>query len=200
MPEPAWTPVPDPAPTPTPVPAPTPEPEPGPTPTPVPTRNDRALALLRIAVGALFLIFGEYKIADSRFVDQGFRYWIERFLQGGAYPFLVPILKGPVLGHEHGWAWLVAIGELAIGAALTLGICVRAASAGGLVFMLALLFSANYPGPSAPLWQYFGAALDHLTLAFCFAAFVIGRADAAYRIRLPWRARSGSMSGPAGRG
>src|SRR5205085_1260036 len=58
-------------------------------------RNDRALALLRIAVGALFLVFGEYKVADSRFVDSGFRYWIDRFLQGGAYPFMTPILRGP---------------------------------------------------------------------------------------------------------
>jgi uncharacterized membrane protein YphA (DoxX/SURF4 family) len=165
-----------------------------------PTRNDRALALLRIAVGALFLVFGEYKVADSKFVDSGFRYWIDRFLQGGVYPFLAPILRGPVLGHEHVWAWIVALGELAIGVALALGICVRLASAFGLAFMLALLFSSNYPGPRAPLWQYFGAALDHLVLALCFAAFLVGRADAAYRIKLPWRARSGSRSAPAARG
>ena len=163
-------------------------------------RNDRALALLRIAVGALFLVFGEYKVADSRFVDSGFRYWIDRFLQGGAYPFMAPILRGPVLGHEHAWAWIVAVGELAIGAALVLGICVRVASACGIAFMLALLFSANHPGAGAPLWQYFGAALDHLVLALCFAAFVIGRADAAFAIRPPWRARSASRSDPAGRG
>src|SRR3954469_14347113 len=79
-----------------------------------PPRNDRALALLRIAIGVLFLVFGEYKVADSKFVDSGFRYWIERFLQGGAYPFLVPVLRGPILGHERTWAWIVALGELAI--------------------------------------------------------------------------------------
>jgi len=113
---------------------------------------------------------------------------------------MAPILRGPVLGHERAWAWIVALGELAIGAALALGICVRLASAFGLAFMLALLFSANYPGPAAPLWQYFGAALDHLALALCFGVFVLGRADAAYRVRLPWRARSASTSGPAARG
>jgi len=163
-------------------------------------RNDRALALLRISVGVLFLVFGEYKVADSKFVDSGFRYWIERFLQGGAYPFLAPVLRGPILAHEHLWGWVVALGELAIGAALVLGVCVRAASAFGLLFMLALLLSSNYPGPDAPLWQYFGAALDHLTLALCFCAFLLGRADAAYRIKLPWRARSASRSDPAVRG
>jgi len=87
-----------------------------------------------------------------------------------------------------------------IGIALALGICVRLASAFGLAFMLALLFSSNYPGPGAPLWQYFGAALDHLVLALCFGAFLAGRADAAFRIKLPWPARSASRSDPAARG
>jgi hypothetical protein len=41
--------------------------------------------------------------------------------------------------------------------------------------MIALLFSANYPGAGAAPWQYFGAALNHLVLAFCFAAFAVGR-------------------------
>jgi hypothetical protein len=41
--------------------------------------------------------------------------------------------------------------------------------------MLALLFSSNYPGPHAPFWQYFGAALDYLVLALCFAAFGVGK-------------------------
>src|SRR5215469_17894551 len=34
--------------------------------------------------------------------------------------------------------------------------------------------ASNYPGPRAPFWQYFGAALDHLALALCFAAFAVG--------------------------
>jgi len=40
--------------------------------------------------------------------------------------------------------------------------------------MPALLFSSNYPGPHAPFWQYFGAALNHLVLALYFAAFLVG--------------------------
>jgi hypothetical protein len=51
--------------------------------------------------------------------------------------------------------------------------------------MLALLFSSNYPGPHAAPWQYFGAALNHLVLVFCFAAFAIGRPEEA----LVWRPR-----------
>ena len=137
--------------------------------------NTKALSGLRIAVGILFLIFGEYKVFGTKFtLGGGFEYWINRFLADGAYPFMVPVLKNLVLPLAKPIAFLVAYGELAIGLGLVLGILVRAASICGFAYMLALLFSSNYPGPQAVLWQYFGASLDHLVLAFCFAAFVVG--------------------------
>ena len=135
----------------------------------------RALSGLRIAVGILFLIFGEYKVFGTKFtLGGGFEYWINRFLAGGAYPFMVPVLKNLVLPLARPIAFLVSYGELTIGLALVLGILVRSASICGLVYMLTLLFSSNYPGPHAAFWQYFGASLDHLVLALCFAAFAIG--------------------------
>ncbi len=138
--------------------------------------DTRALAWLRIAVGILFLIFGEYKVFGTQFtLGGGFQHWIDRFLSEGAYPFMVPVLRGFVLPHGTVIAFLVAYGELAIGLALVLGLLVRAASVCGGIYMLALLFSSNYPGSQAALWQYFGASLDHLPLALCFAAFVVGR-------------------------
>jgi len=141
-------------------------------------RNALALAILRISVGALFLIFAEYKVFGTQFtLHGGFQYWINRFLEDGAYPFMKPILKNFVLRHATPLAFLVAYGELAIGISLVTGMLVRAASFFGLVFMLSLLFSANYPGPQAPFWQYFGASLDHSVVALCFIAFLIGRAD-----------------------
>ena len=141
-------------------------------------RNAYALAGLRIAVGCLFLIFGEYKVFGTQFtLHGGFQYWINRFLQGGAYPFMVPVLQRTVLPHGTAIAFLVAYGELAIGLALFLGILVRTASFFGMIYMLALLFSANYPGVHAPFWQYFGASLDHSVLALCFLTFIVGRSD-----------------------
>ena len=142
-------------------------------------RNTLAIAILRIAVGCLFLIFGQYKVFGTQFtLHGGFEFWINRFLQNGeAYPFMVPVLQKFVLPHATAIAFLVAYGELAIGLALILGILVRTASAFGLVYMLSLLFSSNYPGAHAPLWQYFGASLDHSVLALCFVAFVVGQSD-----------------------
>src|SRR6266403_1703306 len=143
--------------------------------------NARALAFLRIGVGILFLIFGQYKVFGAQFTwHGGFQFWINKFLEDGAYPFMVPVLRGFVLPHATAIAFLVAYGELAIGLALTLGLLVRPASAFGLLYMLSLLFSANYPGAHAPLWQYFGASLDHSVLALCFAAFPIGDSTAAW--------------------
>ncbi len=146
-------------------------------------RNSVAIAVLRICVGVLFLIFGEYKVFGSAFVfGGGFQYWINRFLQDGAYPFMVPVLRGFVLPHGRAIALLVAAGESAIGISLTLGFLTRYASIGGLIYMLTLLFSANYPGAHAPFWEYFGASLEHLVPALCFLAFLVGEPDARMSI------------------
>ena len=146
--------------------------------------NSRALAMLRIGVGLFFFIFGEYKVFGTHFtLHGGFQYWINRFLEGGAYPFMAPVLRGFVLTHATPIAFLVAYGELAIGIALICGILVRPASVCGFVFMLTLLFSSDYPGPTAPFWQYFGASLSHSVFMLCFAAFLLGHSDAAWSVK-----------------
>jgi thiosulfate dehydrogenase (quinone) large subunit len=146
--------------------------------------NSRALAALRIGVGILFLIFGEYKVFGTQFtLHGGFQFWINKFLEGAAYPFMEPVLRGFVLAHATPIAFLVAYGELAIAIALVFGILVRPASVGGLIFMLTLLVSSDYPGARAPFWQYFGASLSHSAFALCFIAFLIGRADAAWSVK-----------------
>jgi thiosulfate dehydrogenase (quinone) large subunit len=146
--------------------------------------NAKAMGFLRISVGILFLIFGQYKVFGTQFtLHGGFQFWINKFLEDGAYPFMVPLLRGLVLPHATAIAFVVAYGELAMGLALALGLLVRPASVFGLLYMLTLLFSSNYPGPHAPLWQYFGASLDHSVLALCFAAFLIGDSSAVWSLR-----------------
>ena len=103
---------------------------------------------------------------------------------------MAPVLRSFVLPHARPLALLVAYGESAIGIALVLGLWTRAASVCGMVYMLTLLFSANYPGPGVAVWQYFGAALDHLVLALCFAAFAIGAPERVWSVGEWWRRRS----------
>ena len=147
-------------------------------------KNSIALAVLRIAVGCLFLIFAQYKVFGTQFtLHGGFQWWINEFLRQGAYPFMAPVLESLVLPHATAIAFLVAYGEMAIGVALVLGLYVKAASALGFIYMLALLFSSNYPGPNVPFWQYFGASLDHSVLALCFLAFIVGQSDERLSLR-----------------
>lgn len=147
-------------------------------------QSERAMAVLRIGVGIFFFIFGEYKIFGPQFtLHGGFQFWINKFLsEGGAYPFMAPVLRGFVLSHATAIAFLVAYGEFAIGLALIFGVVVRAASVCGLVYMLTLLFSSDYPGPGSPFWHYFGASLSHSVFALCFVAFLVGRPEALWSL------------------
>ena len=100
---------------------------------------------------------------------------------------MVPVLKNFVLPHAKPIAFLVAYGELAIGVALVLGLLLRVASVCGVIYMLTLLLSANYPGPHAAFWQYFGASLEHLVLALCFATFASTKTEEVLSIRTYFR-------------
>jgi thiosulfate dehydrogenase (quinone) large subunit len=150
--------------------------------------NGRALAVLRIGVGLFFLIFGEYKVFGTQFtLHGGFQFWVNRFLENGAYPFMEPVLRDFVLPHATLIAFLVAYGEFAIGVSLVLGVLVRGASVCGFLFMLTLLFSSDYPGHMAAFWQYFGASLSHSVFALCFLSFLLGRSAEVWSLRW-WRA------------
>jgi thiosulfate dehydrogenase [quinone] large subunit len=143
-------------------------------------RNENVLAALRIAVGVYFIMFGEYKVFGTQFtLGGGFQGYITRYLTRGAYPFMVPVLQGTILPHAKLFAFLVAYGEFAIGLGLIFGVLTRTASIWGLLLMLAMMFSADYPGAGAAPWQYFGASLNHSVFALCFVAFIFGNPDRA---------------------
>ena len=146
--------------------------------------NTKAIAYLRVCVGVLFLIFAQYKVFSTEFtLGGGFQFWMNRFISDGAYPFMRPMLRDFVLPHGTAIAFLVAYGELAIGLALVFGLLVKMASACGIVYLLALLLSANYPGPTAPLWQYVGASLEHSVLALCLGSFIVGSPEDHLSVR-----------------
>jgi uncharacterized membrane protein YphA (DoxX/SURF4 family) len=146
-------------------------------------RNANVFAALRIGVGIFFLIFGEYKVFGTQFtLGGGFLSWINRFIDHGAYSFMIPVLRNFVVPHSTLIAFIVAYGEFAIGLGLIFGVLTRTASFFGLLLMLAMLFSSDSPGASAVLWNYFGASLSHSVFAMCFLAFMFGDADRAVAI------------------
>jgi hypothetical protein len=57
--------------------------------------------------------------------------------------------------------------------------------------MLLLWLSAGYPGAHVALWRYFGASLEWSVFVGCFAAFLVGEAEARWSLA-PWlRAQTG---------
>jgi thiosulfate dehydrogenase [quinone] large subunit len=153
----------------------------------------QALTALRIAVGVLFVIFGESKVFGRDFtLDGGFQSAVDSFIQqGNAYPFMVDTLKTIVLPHARVLAFLVAYGELAIGLSLVSGLLVRTASVFSAIYMVLLICSASYPGNHVPFWRYFGSSLEHSVFLLCFLVFTVS--DSADRFSVPasrwWWAR-----------
>jgi uncharacterized membrane protein YphA (DoxX/SURF4 family) len=146
-------------------------------------QQSRALTFLRISIGLLFLIFAEYKLTSTRFIWGGMAQYIGHFLNEGSYPFIRPLLKNIILPHAVFFGAVVSISELLISLSFLTGVLVRWASLGGLTMMLLFLFSSNYPGPHSPLWQFFGASLEHSVLALCFIALLIGPSNQRWALR-----------------
>jgi thiosulfate dehydrogenase [quinone] large subunit len=149
-------------------------------------RNDAnavALALLRIAVGLFFIIFGQYKVFGSGFVHSGFRDYLEEFIRDGAYPFMVPVLRWILAHATTAMAIAVGYGEFLIGLSLLIGLLSRVASLFGSALMLAMWLSGGYPGPHAAFWMYWGASLNWSVFALCFVVLAAGRPEEAASVR-----------------
>jgi uncharacterized membrane protein YphA (DoxX/SURF4 family) len=152
--------------------------------------NTHAMAFLRIAVGILFILFAQSKIFGNNFAHGGFESLVHRYLrEGSVYPFMVPVLHNDVLPHAAIIAYVIAYLELAIGLALVLGVLVTTASVAGLVYMLAQLFSSNYPGAHATPFGYVAASMDHLVLALCFLTLILGAPEKAWSVQIQFRSR-----------
>lgn len=158
----------------------------------------KTVAIVRIATGIHFLLFGEYKIVGPAFAYGGFERWIRGFVdQGMAVGFYKTFLVNFVLVHPVLCARIVGWGEFAIGLSLVLGFLVRPASVAGAIHMISLTLATWYPpGHGVPVWRYFGAELDHLPLLMLFAIFFAARAGEVWGLdgRLHDRRRSAPLS------
>lgn len=147
------------------------------------------LALVRIGTGLMFILFGQYKIFGAGFVPVGFANSIARFInENQAVSFYQVFLANVVLPHPKFFALLVGWGELLIGIALLAGVWVRVASVGGALFMLNLTLATwHAPGPTAPLWRYAAAQLEHIPLLFLFVIFIAARTQEIWTLKAAWR-------------
>jgi uncharacterized membrane protein YphA (DoxX/SURF4 family) len=117
----------------------------------------RLAALVRIATGVIFIAEGAGKILGG-FVRGGFgRQTTEMLSQ--AWPFWAGFLRSVVIPHAAVFAWVVALGELALGTGLLLGLWTRMAAAGGVLLMLSILLSQSYPAGGASWDKWITAGL-----------------------------------------
>jgi uncharacterized membrane protein YphA (DoxX/SURF4 family) len=132
----------------------------------------KTIAITRIATGFLFLLFGEYKVAGPAFAHGGFQQYLQGYIQTEAVSFYRPFLAHIVLPHAVFFGYVVGILELWIAASLVVGLCVRATSVIGALFMLNLALASWWaPGHGVALWRYFGTELDTIPLLFLFLIF-----------------------------
>jgi uncharacterized membrane protein YphA (DoxX/SURF4 family) len=137
-----------------------------------PTALSKTIAVLRIAASVFFLLFGEYKVAGPGFAHGGFQNYLHDYITGSAVSFYRPILSGLILPHAVFFGYVVGVVELLIGISLLLGLWVRPACVVAILFLVNMLLATWWgPGHEAPVWQYFGAELDHIPLLMLCVLF-----------------------------
>src|SRR5580693_1560637 len=137
----------------------------------------KTIAVVRMATGVFFILFGEYKLFGPGFAHGGFQEYLHGYIQGSAVSLYRPILADLVLPHAVFLGYMVGAVEMFIGVSLLLGIWVRPASVLGALHMLSLTLATWWdPGHSVPLWRYFGNELDHLPVLFLFIIFFVSDA------------------------
>jgi uncharacterized membrane protein YphA (DoxX/SURF4 family) len=134
-----------------------------------------AMAVARIAVGIMFLMFAQYKLLHRDFAHGGYektvRGWVDETSVRSYKPFLRATLHYPV---ASGYA--VGVAELLIGISLVLGFAVRPFSVLGALFMLNLALATWVLPAGTPAWKYLGNQLDNIPMLLLFLLFFVHRA------------------------
>lgn len=107
----------------------------------------RTAAIVRILTGLLFTAEGLSKLTGD-FVRGGFAKHVGK-IAAGSFPFWKHFLETVVVPHADAFGWVVALGELAVGIGLLLGLLTRVASAGGALLMLAIVLGEAKPEAGA---------------------------------------------------
>jgi thiosulfate dehydrogenase [quinone] large subunit len=159
-----------------------------------PRWRGHATAVLRIAMGAVFLWAFLDKTFGLGYATSSARAWIH----GGSPTrgFLSGVSAGPLQSTFHSWAgdpwadWMFMLGLLSVGVALLFGIALRPAAAAG-TLMMALMWAAEWPlarhasdgsatGSSNPILDY------HAIYALVLIALVALSAGRKWGLGATW--------------
>jgi thiosulfate dehydrogenase (quinone) large subunit len=107
----------------------------------------RVTAVVRILTGLLFVAEGLSKVTGE-FVRGGFAKHAAG-IAAGSFPFWRHFLETIVVPRAGVFAWVIALGELAVGLGLLAGFLTRIAAGGGALLMLAIALGEAKPDAGA---------------------------------------------------
>ena len=133
-------------------------------------KSSTAMAVARIVVGLMFIMFAQYKLLHPEFAHGGYEKTVSGYVQETALRAYKPFLRA-TLHYPVASGYAVGVAELLIGASMVLGFWVRPFAVVGALFMLNLLCSTwNLPA-GTPAWRYLGNQLENISLLLLFALF-----------------------------
>jgi uncharacterized membrane protein YphA (DoxX/SURF4 family) len=141
------------------------------------SRLRKTLALVRVLLGALFLLGGVHKISSLDFARIEFPRFLAEASRGAAIGFYADFLHNAVWGHAGEVALLIGFTELFIGVGLLLGLAVRPISLLGMFYALNFMLATwMAPGANEPIWRYLDNQSKLIMMFMLFLLLGIGHA------------------------
>jgi uncharacterized membrane protein YphA (DoxX/SURF4 family) len=141
------------------------------------SRLRNTLALVRTAIGAMFLLGGWHKISSLEFARIEFPKFLAQTIHGAAVGFYADFLTSFVGDRPGEVAVLLGFTELFIGVGLLLGLAVRPLSLLGMFYTLNfMLATCMAPGSNGAVWQYVENETKLILMFFLFLLFGVGHA------------------------
>src|SRR5215471_12895438 len=100
--------------------------------------SSTAMAVARIVVGIMFIMFAQYKLIHSEFAHGGYQKYVTGYVQESAVRFYKPFLRATLMFPVFS-GYAVGVAEMLIGISMVLGFWVRPFAIVGGLFMLNLL-------------------------------------------------------------
>lgn len=134
--------------------------------------SSTAMAVARIAIGIMFIMFAQYKLLHGDFAHGGYQKYVGGWVQESALGFYKPFLRA-TLHFPVASGYAVGVSEMLIGLSMVLGLAVRPFAIVGALFMLNLTLATwNLPA-GTPAWRYLGNQLENIPLMLLFILFYV---------------------------
>jgi thiosulfate dehydrogenase (quinone) large subunit len=138
-----------------------------------------AMAIARIAVGVMFIMFAQYKLLHRDFAHGGFQHYVSGWVEESAVSFYKPFLR-VTLKYPVVFGYAAGVAEMLLGISMVLGFAVRPFSVLGALFMLNITLATwNLPA-GTPAWRYLGNQLENIPLMLLFILFFVHGAGSTW--------------------